>query len=119
MVFIANYSLGIFQNSLPVISDFLAHTFNKIDHINTVHYENGHYHVHKEQKKITEKNKNEEQKSDTKNKKKLDLHTVILNERQDANNIYVVLTSHVFCFSKTVIFKAELAPDPPPEILKV
>ncbi len=33
---------------LPVVCDALAHTFWKMQHIATVHYENGKYHLHVE-----------------------------------------------------------------------
>jgi hypothetical protein len=35
-------------------SDFLAHTFWKVQHLSTVHYENGHYHLHSELKNSAE-----------------------------------------------------------------
>ena len=41
-----------------VISDALAHTFWKVQHMATVHFENGHYHLHNELKKISEEDKN-------------------------------------------------------------
>ena len=47
-----------------VIEDVLAHTFWKMQHMATVHYENGHYHIHSELSDISEKeNKNTQQKA--------------------------------------------------------
>ncbi len=40
-----------------VINDVLAHTFWKVQHMATVHYENGHYHLHHEIKTIAEEDK--------------------------------------------------------------
>ena len=40
-----------------VINDALAHTFWKVQHMATVHLENGHYHLHNELKKISEEDK--------------------------------------------------------------
>jgi hypothetical protein len=37
----------------PVVSDWLAHTFWLSEHVATVHYENGSYHVHYEIKEIS------------------------------------------------------------------
>jgi hypothetical protein len=37
-----------------MINDVLAHTFWKVQHMATVHYENGHYHLHTELKTISE-----------------------------------------------------------------
>ena len=46
-----------------VVEDVLAHTFWKVQHMATVHYENGHYHVHAELKDLSEKeNKSSQQK---------------------------------------------------------
>lgn len=36
------------------MQDALAHTFFKMQHMATVHYENGHYHLHNELKTISE-----------------------------------------------------------------
>ena len=37
-----------------VLQDAFAHTFFKMQHMATVHYENGHYHLHNEVKTIAE-----------------------------------------------------------------
>jgi hypothetical protein len=37
-----------------MLSDALAHTLNKMEHLATVHYENGHYHLHNELKALDE-----------------------------------------------------------------
>lgn len=44
-----------------VINDVLAHTFWKVQHMATVHYENGHYHLHNELKTISEEDKSSTQ----------------------------------------------------------
>jgi mannose-6-phosphate isomerase class I len=46
------YASVLLRPLVPVVSDFLAHTFWSSDHIATVHYENGHYHLHYELKEI-------------------------------------------------------------------
>ncbi|MBA3680923.1 MAG: hypothetical protein H0W73_07115 [Bacteroidetes bacterium] len=47
-----------------VVEDVLAHTFWKMQHMATVHYENGKYHVHADLSDISEKeNKNTQQKA--------------------------------------------------------
>jgi hypothetical protein len=50
------YASVMLRPLVPVVSDFLAHTFWNSEHIATVHYENGHYHLHYELKEI---NKND------------------------------------------------------------
>ncbi len=37
-----------------VLQDVVAHTFFKMQHMATVHFENGHYHLHNEMKDIAE-----------------------------------------------------------------
>lgn len=37
-----------------LVEDVIAHTFFKMQHMATVHYENGHYHLHQELKTINE-----------------------------------------------------------------
>ncbi len=62
-----------------VIEDVLAHAFWKMQHMATVHYENGHYHIHSELSDISEKeNKNTQQKAPSSEK---------INET-DSQNIY-------------------------------
>ena len=42
------YSFGLIKPSLPLIKDFVAHTFFEASHKATVHYEHGRYHIHLE-----------------------------------------------------------------------
>ena len=42
------YALGLLKPVVPIVNDAIAHTFYKLDHIATVHYEDGKYHLHAE-----------------------------------------------------------------------
>ena len=42
------YVLGLIKPVVPIVNDAIAHTFYKLDHIATVHYEDGKYHLHAE-----------------------------------------------------------------------
>lgn len=42
------YSFALFRPAAPVFTDLLAHAFWKMEHMATVHFENGQYHVHAE-----------------------------------------------------------------------
>lgn len=42
------YAFGLIKPVLPLVNDLVQHTFNKMEHMATVHYENGKYHVHTE-----------------------------------------------------------------------
>jgi hypothetical protein len=54
------YVLLLFYCSIPLrpllvlLTDAIAHTVNKMEHLATVHYENGHYHLHQELKAMDE-----------------------------------------------------------------
>lgn len=46
------YTITIVKPLLPFISDFIGHVFFYTQHMATVHYENGNYHVHYETAKV-------------------------------------------------------------------
>jgi hypothetical protein len=48
------YTAAQLRPLIAVVQDVVAHTFFKLQHTATVHYENGHYHLHKELKDISE-----------------------------------------------------------------
>ncbi len=50
------YMFGILKPLSPIVSDLISHTFDKANHMATVHFENGKYHVHKEIIADTENN---------------------------------------------------------------
>ncbi|MEO7309896.1 MAG: hypothetical protein ABIX01_05840 [Chitinophagaceae bacterium] len=41
-----SYTMVLIKPVLPIVSDCIAHTFWKLEHISTTHFENGKYHVH-------------------------------------------------------------------------
>jgi hypothetical protein len=45
---------------MPYLSDLIAHTFYNAEHVKTVHFENGKYHVHHELVKLAQKNTGDE-----------------------------------------------------------
>lgn len=42
------YSFALLKPVMPVVNDVVAHTFFKMQHLATVHYENGKHHLHVE-----------------------------------------------------------------------
>ena len=42
------YSFALLKPIFPIVNDIVAHTFYKMQHMATVHYENGEYHIHAE-----------------------------------------------------------------------
>jgi hypothetical protein len=53
-------SVSILKPAVPYLSDFIAHTFYYAEHVRTVHFENGKYHVHHELVRQVQKNKEDE-----------------------------------------------------------
>ena len=47
-IILFSYSMVMLKPVTPYISDLVEHIFNYTQHMATVHYENGKYHVHKE-----------------------------------------------------------------------
>lgn len=45
------YSFAVVQPFIPVVKDAFAHVFDNVNHMATLHYENGSYHLHVEMKK--------------------------------------------------------------------
>ncbi len=50
------YSFALLKPIIPVVNDVFAHTFYKLEHLATVHYENGKYHLHTELEKQDSEN---------------------------------------------------------------
>ena len=55
IVLICCYSMALLKPLFPLVADFMAHTFWEPEHMATVHYENGQYHVHVEMKNAGDK----------------------------------------------------------------
>lgn len=46
--FLCIYCFALLKPVMPIAKDIIAHTFFKMEHIATIHFENGKYHVHQE-----------------------------------------------------------------------
>ncbi len=55
-IVLLSYSMVMLKPVSPYLSDTVAHIFNYTQHMATVHYENGKYHVHKEMVNNAKKN---------------------------------------------------------------
>lgn len=73
LLLVAIYSCMPLKPILPFASDFIAHTFNEFDHVATVHFENGKYHVHSEVAKDAQSN-NDSEAPVSETNLKIDLH---------------------------------------------
>jgi hypothetical protein len=64
---------------LPYATDFIGHVLFKAQHMATVHYENGQYHVHKEIAKNTKEETNDKNTNNNKNNNKPNEHIVFFS----------------------------------------
>lgn len=55
------YLFGLIKPAVPLVKDLLAHTFFKTQHMATVHFENGRYHLHLEMKEDAKSNDTKQQ----------------------------------------------------------
>jgi hypothetical protein len=93
-------SIYVFSQLKPfvvIVEDVLAHTFWKMQHMATVHYENGHYHLHSELSNISVKeNKTTQEKAPSSEKSSensvQDIHE--FNFNFESNNILIPVIFH-------------------------
>ena len=79
-----------------VVQDVLAHTFFKMQHMATVHYENGKYHLHTELEKITnEDGRITKEKTPPSQKSNEDLSNQIIHELNFDFTANFILTSNI------------------------
>lgn len=94
------YSLMIFYVAFQlrpltvVISDVLAHTFFRVQHMATIHYENGKYHVHADLKAIADEERcsGKENQATLKKTSESPLHT-INTFRVQFDSVFLTLTA--------------------------
>jgi len=93
-------SVYVFAQLKPlavIVEDTLAHTFWKMQHMATVHYENGHYHVHAELKDVNEKENTGSQQKAPSSEKIIETtaqNIADLNFNFQANSILIPTTFH-------------------------
>lgn len=75
------YTLLLFYTAVQlkpltaVVQDVIAHTFFKMQHLGTVHFENGHYHLHKELQTINDDEKSTNKTSQKSSSEKLETNS--------------------------------------------
>ncbi|HLP53482.1 MAG TPA: hypothetical protein VK151_00555 [Fluviicola sp.] len=120
LLLVVVYSCMPLKPVLPFAGDFIAHTFNEFDHVATVHFENGKYHVHDEVKKNAESGKTDPEAPINETNLKIDLHCVpgIVTTFSEASifdsktSVKIVIHSQAFFNGRSV------SPDyPPPQVL--
>jgi hypothetical protein len=79
-IILFSYSTLMLKPISPYISDTVEHIFNYTQHMASVHYENGKYHVHKELVIEAKKNNPAKEKNITKKENSANDHIVMLNK---------------------------------------
>lgn len=78
-LFFFTYSASILKPVVPYLSDLIAHSFYYAEHVKTVHFENGKYHVHHELVRQAQKNTGDENGGYLKKISLPDEHLIIIN----------------------------------------
>ena len=71
------YVINIGKPVIPAIADLLAHTFWPYQHINTVHFEHGKYHLHQELKEVAGKSESEKATNTTQTEQSPNEHVAV------------------------------------------
>ena len=82
--FICMYSFALLKPVFPVVNDLIAHTFYKMQHMSSVHYENGAYHLHAELVNESDLQKNK-------------------SKETTPSFMFETLANHLYC--ETLVFK--------------
>lgn len=120
LLLVAVYSCMPLKPILPFASDFVAHTFNEFDHVATVHFENGKYHLHTEVAKDAQSKNSDSEAPVSKTNLQTDLHCApeiiaALSEQpifDHTTAVKIAIHSHAFFNGRSV------SPNyPPPQVL--
>ena len=88
---VAHYLLLIYLTAmckpvLPLVNDFLSHTFWKTEHITIVHHENGN-HLHYELKKASDQNNKDSNSPALKSSESVSVHILLQNNYDFSHSI--------------------------------
>jgi hypothetical protein len=109
------YSFALIKPILPIVSDFMAHTFYKLEHTASVHYENGKYHLHAELKTEAIADKNlSKQNSSTIKYETLQHH--IFTKNLKFFSFGSILKNNFFSSNQSTLVAHLELPTPPPKI---
>ena len=99
------YITAMCKPVLPLVNDFLSHTFWKTEHIAIVHYENGKNHLHYELKKVNDQNNNDSNSPAPKSSESVSVHVFsqnnydfshrIISEQKHLTGSYCLLSTFI------------------------
>lgn len=107
------YGLVLSKPLFPIVSDFIAHTFFESNHIATVHYENGAYHMHIEVRDASEESQNATAPAEKKQNEETQTHVLFANELPYSPDLLPKNSATNFLRTVTNVGYA-LVPSPPP-----
>lgn len=81
------YFIAMCKPVLPLINDFLAHTFWKTEHIVRVHHKNGKDHLHYELKKVSDQNNDDSNSPAPKTSESVSVHILLQNNYDFSHSI--------------------------------
>ncbi len=73
------YFTAMCKPVIPLVNDFLAHTFWKTEHVITVHHENGKNHLHYELKKASDQDSKDGNSTSPKSSESVSVHILQQN----------------------------------------
>jgi hypothetical protein len=110
------YTVVMFKPVLPYISDFIGHVFFYTQHMATVHYENGNYHVHYETAKDAKEEKSDKSPFSSSKKDNAGNEHIIAIVKQPAIFIAAVITKYPPTSIAAIVNGAAKSNYPPPRV---
>ena len=107
-----SYSMVMLKPVSPYISDAVAHIFYYTQHMATIHYENGKYHVHKELVDNAKKNNPAKETSDSKKENSASDH--IATQQKQTAPVLPANISYQFLSASKLINNYLAGEYPPP-----
>ncbi|MBI3238514.1 MAG: hypothetical protein HYZ43_06705 [Flavobacteriia bacterium] len=119
LLLVAVYSCMPLKPILPFASDFIAHTFNEFDHVATVHFENGKYHVHAEVVNDSKSKNSDSEEPVNETNFKTDLHCAPeINFSFSEQSIIIPETTKIALQTQAFANGRFISPNyPPPQVL--
>jgi hypothetical protein len=114
-IILFSYAIVMFKPVFPYVEDFIGHVLFYKQHMATVHYENGKYHVHAEVAKNTKEDSQNKNTSSSKKENTSSDHIIFINKVQETT---ITIVSHKYSsLTKSNLLAGNLSYNyPPPRI---
>ena len=113
-ILLLSYTVVMVKPVLPYISDFAAHTFFYAQHMATVHYQNGKFHVHREI--IDNAKKNDPAKENHSSKKEDSVNDHISLLQKNKQPYFHEINNYCISYSSSLASIYLQADYPPPRV---